>query len=201
VIDDQGWRDSDDLEDDPTADIKADLWPGESLLWSERPALPPMRRIRPIPLLFVAALTGLSGVSLAGMLGVLHRDSIRPEAVLIGFGLAPLVLGGLIAVDVARRAWAWTCRRWALARTVYAMTDQRVIIGRYDAADGLRSYSLIPGMIADTSRFEYADGTGDLVFEGVESSARRAVGFFGIRRVRSVDRLLHETLIDPFPRW
>ncbi|OJW13675.1 MAG: hypothetical protein BGO49_29545 [Planctomycetales bacterium 71-10] len=200
MIDDQGWRDSDDF-DDLAADLKADLWPGESLLWSERPALPRMRRIRPIPLLFVAALTGLSGVSLAGMLGVLHRESIPPEAVLIGFGLAPLVLGGLIAVDVARRSCGWAARRWALARTVYAMTDQRVIIGRYDATDGLRSYSLIPGMIADTSPFEYADGTGDLVFEGVESSARRAVGFFGIRRVRSVDRLLHETLIDPFPRW
>lgn len=201
MIDDQGWRDPDDFDDDPAADIKAELWPGESLLWSERPALPRMRRIRPIPLLFVAALTGLSGVSLAGMLGVLQRDAIRPEAVLIGLGLAPLVLGGLIAMDVARRSWGWAARRWILARTVYAMTDQRVIIGRYDASEGLLSFSLIPGMIADTSRFEYADGTGDLVFEGVESSARRAIGFFGIRRVRSVDRLLHETLIDPFPRW
>lgn len=201
MIDDQGWRGSDESDDDREVDIEVDLWPGESLLWAERPTLPRMRRIRPIPLLFVTVLTALSGVSLAGMLGVLQRDAIRPEVVLIAFGLAPLALGLLIALDVARRSWAWAARRWALARTVYALTDQRVIIGRYDARDGLAAFSLIPGMIADTSRVEYADGTGDLVFEGVESSGRRAVGFFGIRRVRSVDRLLHETLIDPYPRW
>lgn len=201
MIDDQGWRDSDDSDFPLDGDVRAQLGPDETLLWTERPTLPRMRRIRPIALLFVAVMTALSGVSLAAMLGVLQREAMRPEALLIAFGLAPLALGGLIAVDVARRAWTWTARRWALARTVYALTDQRVIIGRYDARDGLLAFSLIPGMIADTSRFEYADGTGDLVFEGVESSARRAIGFFGIRRVRSVDRLLHETLIDPFPRW
>jgi hypothetical protein len=200
VIDDQGWNVPDEF-DEAVADIEADLWPGESLIWSERPILPRMRRFRAIPLLFVAVMSGLSSLSLAAIFGVLQHDSIPREVVLVAIGLGPLALGGLMAAYLIYRLWDWGGRRWTLARTVYAITDQRVIIGRYDARRNLRSFSLIPGMIVDTSRFEHADGTGDLVFEGVDSCTRRAVGFFGIHRVRSVDRLLHETLIDPFPRW
>jgi hypothetical protein len=200
VIDDQGWYVPDEL-DDPITDIKADLWPGESVLWSERPALPRLRRFRAIPLLFVAVVSGLSSVSLAAIFGALRPGAVPTEAVLFVVALGPLALGGLIAAYAFHGLCGWAARRWALARTVYAITDQRVIIGRYDSRRRLTFFSLIPGMIADTSSFEYADGTGDLLFEGVQLSTRRAVGFFGIHGVRSVDRLLHETLIDPFPRW
>jgi hypothetical protein len=161
-----------------------------------------MRRVRVVPLMFVVVLTALSGVSLAGMLGIFEQPVVSPAAVLIGFGLAPFVLGGLIAANAAGRSGSWLARRWALSRTVYGLTDQRVLIGRYDPRDGVLAVSsLIPGMIADTSRFEYADGTGDLHFVGLETHSRAAAGFFGIRSVRKVDRLLHETLIDPYPRW
>ncbi len=200
MIDDQGWRVPDEFED-PVADIEAGLWPGESLLWSERPDPPRLRRIPVVPMVFVLVLVSLSGFSLSAIFGLMQRDELPPEAALIGFGLAPIVLGGLLAAEAARRVCAWTIRRWALARTVYAMTDQRVIIGRYDPREGLKIVSLIPGMIAETSWLEYDDGSGDLLFEGLESADRRAIGFFGIHRVRFVDRLLHETLIDPFPRW
>ena len=202
MIDDQGWCDSDDFDDPVQAGMKAELSFGETLLWTDRPTLPRMRRIRPIPALFVFVMTALSGVSLAAMMGVFEQPTLTVATVLIGFCLAPVALGGLIAIDMARRAAGWVSKRWALARTVYAVTDQRVIIGRYDSRDDrLAVYSLIPGMIAGTSRFEYADGTGDLYFEGMGTMAKGPVGFFGIRRVRKVDALLHETLIDPFPRW
>lgn len=197
-----GWSDPDDFDDPVGEGVEAELSPGETLLWTERPSLPPMRRVRVVPLMFVTVLTALSGVSLAAMLGIFQGNVVTPASVLIGFGLAPAVIGGLIALDVLRRTGGWLARRWTLARTVYALTDQRVIIGRYDGRDGgLASFSLIPGMIADTSRFEYADGTGDLYFEGLETLTKGAIGFFGIRRVRKVDRLLHETLIDPYLRW
>ena len=202
MIDDQDWCDSDDFEDPVQAQVKAELTFGETLLWAERPALPRMRRIRPIPVLFVLVLTALSGVSLAAILGVFEPSAVPAATVFLGFCLAPLALGGLIALDVARRGAAWMARRWALARTIYALTDQRVIIGRFDLDEGgLSVQSLIPGMIAGTTPFEYADGTGDLFFEGMGPLAKGPVGFFGIRRVHKVDRLLHETLIDPFPRW
>lgn len=200
MIDDQGWYVPDEL-DDPFAEIKADLWPGEQLLWSERPALPRLRRIRAVPLLFVAVVSGLSGVALAAIFGALRPGALPVEMVVAVIAVGPIALGGLMAAYAFQRVCGWAARRWALARTVYAITDQRAIIGRYDSRRELRCLSLIPGMIAETSRLEYPDGTGDLVFEVAVSSTRRAVGFFGIRGVRSVDRLLHETLIDPFPRW
>ncbi|MDG3003170.1 hypothetical protein [Paludisphaera mucosa] len=202
MMDDRGWSDPDDDEDPLRDGVRGELSPGETLLWTERPALPRMRRIRAMPLIFVAALTALSGVSLAAMLGIMPQGPVDPWTLLTTFGLAPAIIGGLIALDLSRRAGSWLARRWSLARTVYALTDQRVIIGRYDAQDGgLDAFSLIPGMIADTTRFEYSDGTGDLYFEGLDTLVRGPIGFFGIRRVRSVDRLLRETLIDPFARW
>lgn len=201
-MDDQGWCDPDDFDDPFRDGVKAELVPGESLIWTERPTLPRMRRIRLIPVAFVAVLTCLSGVSLAGMLGVLNQAVMDPWTIVAAFGLAPAALGGLILLDVLRRSGSWVARRWILARTVYAMTDQRVIIGRFDSSDGrFNAFSLIPGMIVDTTPFEYADGTGDLYFEGLGAIAKGPIGFFGIRRVRNVDQLLRETLIDPFPRW
>ncbi|WP_165072415.1 hypothetical protein [Paludisphaera rhizosphaerae] len=201
-MDDQGWCDPDDFDDSVRDGVKQELSPGECLLWAERPTLPRMRRVRLIPLAFVVVLTALSGVSLAGMLGVLNQATINPWAVVAGFGLAPATIGTLIMLDALYRTGSWMSRRWTLARTVYAMTDQRVIIGRFDPTDGrLDAYSIIPGLIADTTPFEYPDGTGDLHFEGLGAIVRGPIGFFGIRRVRNVDRLLRETLIDPFPRW
>ncbi|WP_165245646.1 hypothetical protein [Paludisphaera soli] len=201
-MDHPGWCDADDFDDPLAEGFKPELAPGETLLWSERPSLPRMRPVRVVPLMFVVALTSLSGVSLAGMLGIFEQPVVRPSAVFLGFCLAPFVLGGLIAANALGRTGSWIARRWTLARTIYGLTDQRVLIGRFDPRDGgLAVCSLIPGMIADTSWFEYADGTGDLYFEGLETHSRSAAGFFGIRRVRKVDRLLHETLIDPYPRW
>ena len=202
MIDDQGWCVPGDFDDPLRDGVQGELSPGETLLWAARPVLPHLRRIRLIPLVFVAVLTGLSGVSLAAMLGLFQPPSADPWALAAAFLLAPAALGGLIAIDALRRVFSWMARRWTLARTIYALTDQRVIIGRYDwAAGALDSYSLLPGMIAGTTPFEYADGTGDLYFEGLEPMVRGPVGFFGIRGVRDVDRLLRETLIDPFPRW
>jgi hypothetical protein len=116
--------------------------------------------------------------------------------------LAPPVLGGFIIFDLIRRTVAWVGSRWRLARTIYAVTDQRAIIAQVGSTAGeLHLFSFLPGMIDGTTRFEYPDGSGDVYFEGLGKLARGPVGFLGIRAVRRVEALVRETLIDPFPHW
>lgn len=198
---------SDDFDDGFDGDeerggLKAALSPGESLLWAERPGLPQFRGMPVIPALFVTTMTALSGVSLAAMLGLLEGPTINPLVLLTALCLAPAVLGGFIVLDLARRIVGWVGSRWRLARTIYAVTDQRAIVALSGSASGeLQLFSFLPGMIDDTSRFEYPDGSGDVYFEGLGRMARGPVGFFHIRAVRRVERLVRETLIDPFPHW
>lgn len=202
-----GGYEPDDFDDEPDGDafrggLRASLSPGESLLWSARPRLPRIRKIAVIPALFVTILTGLSGVSLAAMLGLLDQPESSPLVMLTAFCLAPAVLGGFILLDLGRRIALWVASRWRLARTVYAVTDERAIIALAGSTAGdLQLFSFLPGMLEGTTRFEYPDGSGDLYFEGLGKLARGPVGFVGIRCVRRVEELLRETLIDPFPHW
>jgi hypothetical protein len=136
------------------------------------------------------------------MLGIFGRQEVNPIALTIALCLAPGVLGAFILLDLGRRMAAWVASRWRLARTIYAVSDQRAIIARAGSAAGeLQLFSFLPGMLDGTTRFEYPDGSGDVYFEGLEGLARGPVGFFRIRSVRRVDELIRETLIDPFPHW
>jgi len=206
-MDSPAYDEPDDFDDEFDGDegrggLKAALSPGELLLWSARPGLPRFRKIPLIPALFVTIMTALSGVSLAGMLGLLESPMVNPVVLLIALCLAPAVLGGFIVFDLVRRSIGWAGSRWRLARTIYAVTDQRAIIAHAGSTAGdLQLFSFLPGMIDGTSRFEYPDGSGDVYFEGLGRLARGPVGFFGVRAVRRVERLVRETLIDPFPRW
>jgi hypothetical protein len=207
AMDSPAYYEPDDFDDELDGDagrggLKAALSPGEALLWSDRPILPRIRKIRLMPALFVTMMTALSGVSLAGMLGLLEGPVISPFVLLTALCLAPAVLGAFIVLDLVRRIIGWASSRWRLARTIYAVTDQRAIIALSGSKAGdIQLFSFLPGMLDGTSRFEYADGSGDVYFEGLERLARGPVGFFRIRAVRRVERLVRETLIDPFPHW
>jgi hypothetical protein len=201
------WYEPEDIDDESDGDdfrgrIKSALASDESLLWSARPRLPRMRRIAVIPAMFVIVLTSLSGLALTAMLGILEREELNPLVLIMALCLAPAVLGAFIVFDLSRRVIAWLISRWRLARTIYAVTDQRAIVALAGGAAGeLQLFSLLPGMLDGTSRFEYPDGSGDVYFEGLGKPARGLVGFFGIRSVRRVEELVCETLIDPFPHW
>ena len=203
----EAWDEPDDFDEefdggDFRGVLKSSLAPGEALLWSARPGLPRVRKIAVIPALFVVVLTSLSGVSLTAMLGIFEQPVASPLVWITALCLAPAVLGGFIIFDLIGRIIAWAGSRWRLARTIYAVTDQRAIIARVDSSAGdLHLFSFLPGMLDGTTRFEYPDGWGDVYFEGLGRLSREPVGFLGIRAVRRVDELVRETLIDPFPRW
>lgn len=106
------------------------------------------------------------------------------------FGL-PFVLVGLGMLSSPY--WA---RRHA-QRTAYGITDRRVLILTLGKTRKVETYA--PEHL---SRFERADGTGDLIFQkrvGRDSDGGRTVekkGFWGIPDVRAVERLLRDTFSD-----
>jgi len=190
------------FDDEARRDVGAELSADEALLWTGRPRLPRVRKVRAMPLLYVVVLTSLSGVSLSAMLGIFERAVADPWMVIAMLCLAPVALGGLILMDLLIRTFHWLARRRWLARTFYAITDQRAIIGRFSGSGGSPWLFSVPaGLIDGTTRYELADGSGDVYFEGLDTIADEPVGFIEIRSVRRVDELLRKTLVDPFPRW
>lgn len=190
------------FDDEARRDVDRELSPDEALLWTGRPRLPRVRKVRAMPLLYVVALTSLSGVSLSAMLGIFERPVVEPWVMVAALCLAPVVLGGMIVVDLLIRTVRWILRRRRLARDFYAITDQRAIIGRRGVRGGPPWFFSVPaGLIEGTTRYELADGSGDVYFEGLDAIADKPVGFVEIRSARLVDELIRRTLIDPFPRW
>ena len=97
-------------------------------------------------------------------------------------------------------------RRWLkrrrLARLVYAVTDHRAIVARVEASSGdVEAFSLRPGEVVDTRRFENPDGSGDLFFLGEGRDQWLPLGFLEVPRVGLVEMLARETLIDAEQDW
>jgi hypothetical protein len=181
--------------------VKAELDPTEYLLWAGRPGPPRARPIPLVPAVFVSVVAGLSGFSLAAMFG-LAQDWLDRRTLVLAFGLAPAVLGGLI---VAQQV-CLLVRRWLkgrrLARLVYAVTDHRAIVARIEAATGgLSAWSLRRGEVADTRRFENPDGSGDLYFLGRGGELWLPLGFLEVPQVGRVEALARESLLDVEQDW
>lgn len=182
--------------------VKAELDPTEYLVWADRPELPRARPIPLVPALFVSVVAGLSGFSLAAMFGLVGQAWLDPWNLAITIGLAPAVLGGMIAAHLVSLA----IRRWLkgrrLARLIYAVTDHRAIVARIETATGqLTSWSLRRGEVFDTRRFENPDGSGDLYFLGRGGDPWLPLGFLEVPRVSLVEALARESLLDTDQDW
>ena len=169
--------------------LHRELIPGERIVWHDRP-----RRYRAVwqsllwCLPFGLAFGGgpLTLVTLADG----GPNGFPPMAV-IPF----VVIGGFI---ILYPVWFG----WRTVQTRYAITNRRVIvvIGKMSGRTETRSW--VGNAIRSVLRTEYADGSGDLVFEeaiGPEEDGRVQVmerGFFGVEDVHQVEAILRVTLLD-----
>jgi len=200
------WDDSDEpddrLDEGIFGRIKAELDPTEFLLWADRPVSPPPLRIPLVPALFISALAGLSGFSLAALFGLVGEAWLDPLTLALALGLGPCVLGGMIfahLVSLMVRRWL---KRRRLARMIYAVTDHRAIVARIEVSSGeLESSSLRPGDIIDTRRFENPDGSGDLYFIGRGFEQWLPIRFLEVRQVGLVEALVRDALLNAEEDW
>ena len=94
-------------------------------------------------------------------------------------------------------------RRWACAHGLRGHRppgDRRLrvdgLVGRASSA-----FSLHPGDVVDTRRFENPDGSGDLYFLGDGDDQWLPLGFLEVPQVGLVEALARETLIDAERDW
>jgi hypothetical protein len=166
---------------DPLATAGAEMAPGESLVWADRP-MPRAARIWPITLF---------GMLVFGFALFWTAQAWQAGGAIAVFGVPFLCIGaGLLGAP-----W-WRPKR--TRHTVYAISDQRLLI--IHGWPTRVAQSLLPQDILRLERRERSDGSGDLVFreEQVPQMAgrrrhgggrwrTRRIGFFGIAEVRRVE--------------
>jgi hypothetical protein len=200
------WDDSDEpgdrLDEGIFGRIKAELDPTEFLLWADRPLSPPLLRIPLVPALFISALAGLSGFSLAALFGLVGEAWLDPRTLALALGLGPCVLGSMICAHLVSLMFRRWLQRRRLARMIYAVTDHRAIVARIEVSSGeLESCSLRPADIIDTRRFENPDGSGDLFFIGHGFEHWLPIGFLEVRQVGLVEALVRDALLNAEEDW
>ncbi len=187
------------LDDDRRARIKAELEPGERLLWAAS-SDPPPEGFGWGYLLFgvIAAFLLLLGTTaLADAFGRFGR---RPpeQSTMVGalafYGFTGAIVIALFANLIRSRA-----QRRAAANVFYAVTDRRTISWIPDvAAGGVRVRSLPRSQIVDLMRVERSDGSGTVEFVCSETASRynfRSNEFKDIADVHRVEQIIRKNLI------
>jgi hypothetical protein len=166
---------------DPLATAGAEMAPGESLVWADRP-MPRAARIWP---------TTLFGMLVFGFALFWTAQAWQEGGAIAIFGVPFLGIGAAL---LGALWWRPKRRR----HTVYAISDQRLLIIHGWPTRVVQSFA--PQDIGRLERRERADGSGDLIFReehvpqatgrrphGRRRWRTRRIGFFGIAEVRRVE--------------
>lgn len=184
----------DDLADDDRARVKAELAPGERLLWAGRPIPKPVRVTGGY---LIAAFFALG----CGAICVLLILSLRAPAGRFapaendGRTVGAFSAGFLAVITTWMTISAWRSKLAAArgeARRIYALTDRRAIFWQPVAgSEGVIVTSYRPELIENLYRIENPDGSGDVKFSGTGPSGS---GFDNIADVRRVEDLVRMNL-------
>ena len=171
----------------------AQLAGGERLLWCGTPR-PSRVALQALPIsLFGIPFGGFAAfwITMAWSTTSRRGSALGLENLFPLFGLPFLLLGlGMISAPF----WAWLGAR----RTVYVVTDHRVMIIEGSRARSVRSYEYAD--VRALIRFEREDGSGDLLFSlpppGISPAGtnQSRIGFYGIPSVRQVEELMRSHL-------
>lgn len=166
---------------DPLATARAEMAPGETLIWADRP-LPRVSLVWPMVLF---------GMLVFGFALFWTAQAWQAGGAIAIFGLPFLGIGAVLLAA----PW-WRPKR--ARHTVYAISDQRLLIMRGWPARVVQSFA--PQDIGRLQRHEREDGSGDLIFleEDVPQVLggrhharrrwrRRRIGFSRIAEVRGVE--------------
>lgn len=183
--------------------VRAELQPGERLLWTGRATRYRMPKALYFPVFFGMFFAGfaLFWITMAAA-GVAN---IKPNAqggtpgalkhVFPLFGIPFLVVGlGVMGTPI------WAKRK--IRNNVYGITDRRaIVIQRSLFGSSTKLFSFTGEQLAAMERTQHEDGSGDIVFEkrvsGVEYNGKpqpNLVGFIGVEQVREVENTLRDAL-------
>jgi hypothetical protein len=187
------------LDGDMCARIKAELEPGERLLWAGS-SNPPPERFGWGYFLFGAVAAFLFLLGTATLADAFGRFGRRPpeQSSMVG-GLFFYGVAGIIVIAIFGSMTNDRIKRRAAANVLYTITDRRVISWVPDSqAGGVRVRSLPKGHILDVVRVERSDGSGKIEFACSEPAARynfHTNELQDIPNVRRVEQIIRRNLI------
>jgi hypothetical protein len=188
---------SDHLEGEQWSLLKGKLAPDENVLWTERASPPPAPTLAVFPAFFTAMLCGLSGYALMVVFGIYGLREVGTAERVVFTCLPPAILGIVIWVGLIGRWGDFRRTRGRLARTLYVLTNRRVMVGTHrNGEEPNRLSSLTPDLFDDTLCYENPDGSGDVLFVNKGDVLSFELGFVGVSNVRTVEELVRSTLID-----
>lgn len=188
--------------------VNSEIGEGETLLWAGQPDRGRMARMGTCPALFGIPFTlfALFWIGMAAGIGSLVGGAARSTGAPGVFGFfsffglfgIPFLLVGLGLVFSP----LWLSLK--AARTAYAVTSRRVILFEGNVWPGTTVRTVAAAQLADRSRTQNPDGSGDLVFNRLTTvqydsdgdRRTRRVGFYGIPDVHGVDDLIRRTFED-----
>jgi hypothetical protein len=186
--------------------VRSELRSGERLIWTGQPL--PKRYLRssvPIVLCGIPC-TAFAVFWMASASGLLFGEAgPGPNGLDAFFTCFPLFGVPLVLIGLAMLSSPfWMYRR--AKRTCYALTDQRAIVWAAGRFGGTEVRSFKPSDLGKMSRRDYADGSGDVIFEefltvtrdsdGDLRSQGTERGFLSIADVREVEELVRRTLLQ-----
>jgi hypothetical protein len=186
------------LAQDVRGRVKAELEPGERLLWAGAPVLLPARTSR-------AFWFGVTTVVVCTIVACVAFVTVPLRFPHSGEGLSVV---GLVSTLVAFATLLGTIagastragERAKRSGMLYALTDRRAIIWVPDVAKGMVAVHSIPrGSLAQVHRLERPDGSGDVVFTFARGDLwwPAPSAFESVPDVRRVEEQVRRTLVDP----
>jgi hypothetical protein len=167
--------------------VEMELRSGERILWTAQPIAARLSRASWPIVIFGIFWTAFSvfWVAAAGW-GTSRSSTPGPFKLFPLFGVPFVLIGiGMLTSPIWMRKKA--------AKTVYMITDQRAVILSEGIRGKTRVESYAPAQLQSITRDQFADGSGDLIFEtrtwrdsdGDRRTSR--VGFFAVPDVKSVE--------------
>jgi hypothetical protein len=191
------------LDDDESAQIKAELEPGERLLWAASSDPPPGQfGWGYILFLVIAAFFFLLGTTaLADAFGRFGRRP--PEQSTMVSALVFYAVAGVVVVAIIASRINEDINHRAAGEVLYAVTDRRAISWVPEVqARGVRVRSLPGTHIVDVMRVERSHGSGNLEFVCSAPSSRynfHSNVFKDIVQVHRVEQIVRKNLISVEP--
>jgi hypothetical protein len=192
-----------DLPGELAARVERELRDGERVVWVGQPRPDLYAKASGCLVVFGIFFTAFSGIWLLITFGIgscllgSGGDALEIAGIpflLFGlFGLPFLLIGiGLLTAPLWNRKWA--------RRVCYLLTDQRAVTWEPTLFGGVTVRSFSREGLGRITRYENADGSGSLVFQEYtvshgEGSTTHRRGFMHIDQVRSVEELIHRTLL------
>ncbi len=179
--------------------IRSELSHGEVVLWADRPD-PQRVMIQTLPLMG-CGIAWTAGVLPIIMMQVFAFGSVSDRTDINSsskFNWSAILFGiPFIAVGIAMTISPFW-QRWQARHTVYALTDERIIIIRGTFKRSVKSFQ--PAQVEIFERVERGDGSGDLTVAKEtykDSDGHNQVSnvvLIGIKEVRKVEELIRKTL-------